>query len=102
MQDKNNISPKEHTNKNIINEKEEQYQEKLKNNPEELFSNISSGLIKVWKMKLSKNCEFTKFKDDTQILMKIPNHNLQALIRKDCERTRKRESILIPRYKKIL
>ena len=102
MQDKNNISPKEHTNKNIINEKEEQYQEKLKNNPEELFSNISSGLIKVWKMKLSKNCEFTKFKDDTQILMKIPNHNLQALIRKDCERTRKRESILIPGYKKIL
>ena len=57
MQDKNNISPKEHTNKNIINEKEEQYQEKIKNDPQLLFSNISSGLIQVWKSKLSKKYE---------------------------------------------
>ena len=103
MKDKNNnITPNDNTYKRDIYEKEEQYNEKIKNDPQVLFSNISSGLIQVWKSKLSKKCEFTKFKDDTEILMKIPNHNLQDLIKKDCERTRKRESILLPGYKRIL
>ena len=103
MKDKNNnITPNDNTYKRDIYEKEEQYNEKIKNEPQVLFSNISSGLIQVWKSKLSKKCEFTKFKDDTEILMKIPNHNLQDLIKKDCERTRKRESILLPGYKRIL
>ena len=102
MQDNNNNNSSNNTSNKKINEKEEHYQETIKNNPQILFSNISSGLINVWKSKLSSKSEFTKFKDDTQILMKIPNHSLQDLIKNDCERTRKRESILIPGYKKIL
>ena len=102
MQDNNNNNSSNNTSNKKINEKEEHYQETIKNNPQLLFSNISSGLINVWKSKLSSKSEFTKFKDDTQILMKIPNHSLQDLIKNDCERTRKRESILIPGYKKIL
>jgi len=53
MQDNNNNNSSNNTSNKKINEKEEQYQETIKNNPQVLFSNISSGLINVWKSKLS-------------------------------------------------
>ena len=56
----------------------------------------------MWKTKLSETEIFTKIKNDSQILMKEPNHKLQNIIKNDSDRTRKKEEFLISDFKKIL
>ena len=103
---KNNTQQKSNNNKmnnqNLnSNQKEDPYINIIKNNPEFLFDFLSNDRIKMWEL-LLKTKDIKKIKDDNEILMMIPKHELQTIIKNDCERTRKRESILIPGFKKIL
>ena len=90
------------TKKTEENNNEKDYLNIIQNSPLDLFIEISEDKLNVWRSKLLENESFTKIKDDTEILMFPPKHELQDLIKKDCERTRKRESILLPGFKKIL
>ena len=90
-------------NNNINNIKQnDEYLEILKNNPLQLFDSITKDILDMWKTKLSETEIFTKIKNDSQILMKEPNHKLQNIIKNDSDRTRKKEEFLISDFKKIL
>ena len=90
-------------NNNINNIKQnDEYLEILKNNPLQLFDSITKDILDMWKTKLSETETFTKIKNDSQILMKEPNHKLQNIIKNDSDRTRKKEEFLISDFKKIL
>jgi hypothetical protein len=97
-----NYPNEDNNNRNILKKKDDDYLETLINHPLDLFNEITTDIIDIWKNKLLENETFTIIKNDSIILMKEPNHKLQNLIIIDCERTRKKEEILIPGFKKIL
>ena len=77
------------------------YIDKLNNNPEELFEIINDRTLILWQTVIY-NLEATVINSDGDILTVVPDRKDQQIIVNDCNRTRFRESSLIPGFKKIL
>ena len=94
--------------KSILNDdqKENEYLNQIKNNPSSLFETINEEKIKQWEEKLiSKDSPLIKsHKSDEKIFSKLDKLEIkeQHIIKNDSQRTRSRESKLLPDFKKIL
>ena len=94
--------------KSILNDdqKENEYLNQIKNNPSSLFETINEEKIKHWEEKLiSKDSPLIKsHKSDEKIFSKLDKLEIkeQHIIKNDSQRTRSRESKLLPDFKKIL
>ena len=84
-------------NDDLINE----YNNIVKNNPEKLFEIINDRTIMYWQS-VVYNFETTIIDSDSDILTVIPERKDQQVIINDSNRTRYRESDLVPGFKKIL
>ena len=94
--------------KSILNDdqKENEYLNQIKNNPSSLFETINEEKLKQWEEKLiSKDSLLIKsHKSDEKIFSKLDKLEIkeQHIIKNDSQRTRSRESKLLPDFKKIL
>ena len=73
----------------------------VNNNPEKLFEIINQRTIMFWQS-VVYNDEATLIDSDSDILSTVPERNDQQIIINDSNRTRFKESSLIPGFKKIL
>ena len=73
----------------------------VNNNPEKLFEIINQRTIMFWQS-VVYNDEATLIDSDSDILSTVPERNDQQIIINDSNRTRFKESSLIPEFKKIL
>ena len=73
----------------------------VNNNPEKLFEIINQRTIMFWQS-VVYNDEATLIDSDSVILSTVPERNDQQIIINDSNRTRFKESSLIPGFKKIL
>ena len=94
--------------KSILNDdqKENEYLNQIKNNPSSLFETINEEKLKQWEEKLiNKDSLLIKsHKSDEKIFSKLDKLEIteQHIIKNDSQRTRSRESKLLPDFKKIL
>ena len=82
-------------------ERNTDYTNLLKNNPDILFELINEGTIMLWQSKLY-NYELNDIDSDAEILTTEPERKDQKIIKNDSRRTRVRESFLLPGFPKIL
>ena len=89
--------------KNYLNPEEQnkEYIETINNNPEKLFELINDRNLILWQSVIY-NCETTIIDCDADLLTAVPQRKDQQIIVNDSNRTRFKESILIPGFKKIL
>ena len=99
--DLNNGCKKEIEKYLVSNVLENDYIKRINNNPELLFDIINDRTIMFWQSVIYKD-EATLIDSDSDILSTIPDRKDQQIIINDSNRTRFKESLLIPGFKKIL
>ena len=96
--EKNSLEIKKYLN---TDEQNKEYMKLIKNNPEKLFELINDRTIMLWQSMIY-NFEATIIDSDAELLTAVPDRKDQQIIINDSNRTRFKESILIPGFKKIL
>ena len=84
------------------NANDQEYSNKIKDNPDSLFEKMHEQRIIIWESTLYTSTSPSRKNSDSDILYSTLDRTDQKVIRNDCKRTRVRESILIPGYAKIL
>ena len=79
-----------------------EYLKLIENNPSAIFSNISMERIILWESSLYETINPTFIQNEGVIVNTIPDHENQKIIKNDAQRTRVRESVIIPAFKKLL
>ena len=93
---------KEKINKYLTFSKDTKYEETIKTNPDSLFTFINKERIDFWEKNLFSNQKTKKTLQNFDILSTEPNHPNQNIIKNDVNRSRVRESYLIPGFSSIL
>ena len=73
-----------------------EYLKLIENNPSAIFSNISMERIILWESSLYETINPTFIQNEGVIVNTIPDHENQKIIKNDTQRTRVRESVIIP------
>ena len=85
-----------------LNIKDEEYQNKIKENPDLLFKELDESKLILWETILFTYSSPSRKHSDSDILYSELDREDQRIIINDCKRTRVRESILVPGFPKIL
>ena len=90
--------------KNYLNNSshDEEYNKKLENNPDSLFEKMNEQRLIIWETFLYNFSSPSRKNSDCDILCALLEREDQRVIINDCNRTRKKESKLIPGFPKIL
>lgn len=86
----------------IIRNSNTEYQKLIENNPQAIFSSMSVERIILWESSLYETINPTFIQNEAAIVNTIPDHENQKIIKNDAQRTRVRESVIIPAFKKLL
>ena len=88
--------------KDFLNKIEQDYSNKIKDDPDSLFEEMNEQRIIIWESSLYSQSSPLRKNSDSDILYSTLDRDDQQVIRNDCKRTRVRESVIIPGYPKIL
>ena len=84
------------------NSQDEEYLYKINKEPDLLFEKVDQSRLIIWETFLYNISSPGRKNSDTDILCAILEREDQKVIVNDCKRTRVRESILVPGFRKIL
>ena len=85
-----------------LNNKDEEYENKIKKNPDLLFEYMDESKLIIWEKNLFSFSSPSRKNSDSDILFSELDREDQKIIINDCKRTRVRESILVPGFPKLL
>ena len=84
------------------NSEDKEYTFKIEQNPDSLFEKVDQARLIIWETFLYNISSPGRKNSDTDILCAILEREDQKVIKNDCKRTRVKESILVPGFRKIL